>query len=80
MTVLTELSHLMPYMRLGQLIAYLTDRAEVPYSNTVPEIEDEDLLPVAKEFLEAMRKIPESHAEQIRGHLESSKYAIDQQL
>jgi hypothetical protein len=42
----------------------------------VTDIEDEELLPAAKEFLELVHRMPpESHAEQIRCHLDSWKYA-----
>ena len=76
MAVLTELSTLMPYMRLGQLISYLAERAETPWTFVVPEIEDEELLTVTKELLEDMKRLPPEHfADQIRGHLESDRYA-----
>ena len=54
---LSEILTLAPDFRLGQLIGYLADRVDLPYStNVVAEIEDEELLPAAKEFLEIMRK------------------------
>ncbi len=62
MAVLTELSQLWPEMRLGQLVAYLTDRADVPYRNAIPEIEDEEMLPAAREVLEVARR---RHAERL---------------
>jgi hypothetical protein len=78
MAVLTEISRIAPYIRLGQLLGILTDRTEHPYTvSPVMDIEDEELLPAAKEFLELVRRRPlESHAEQIRGHLDSSKSGI----
>jgi len=69
MSVLTELSQLWPEMRLGQLVAYLTDRADVPYRNAIPEIEDEEMLPAAREVLANARR---RHAEQL---LEQSRVA-----
>ena len=72
MAVLCEISKLVPFYRLGQLLLVLAEQAEVPYQNVIADIEDEELLPVAREFLEAMKRLPpESIAEQIRAHLES---------
>jgi hypothetical protein len=46
-----------PDFRLGQLIGVLTDRVDHPYTlNPMVDIEDEELLPAAKDFLEVMRK------------------------
>lgn len=72
MAVLTEISRVAPYYRLGQVIALLTDRADHPYTaSPIADIEDEELLPVAKEFLETLRNLPlESHETQIRAHAE----------
>jgi hypothetical protein len=77
MSVLTEISRIAPYYRLGQLIAVLTDRADHPYTTSpIADIEDEELLPAAKEFLEVIRRMPpESHAVQIRAHLDSGARA-----
>jgi hypothetical protein len=74
MAVLTEISRIAPYYRLGQLVSLLSEMADTPYRYVVPEIEDEELLPVAREFLETMRRLPaSSHDEQIRGHLEGDR-------
>lgn len=76
MQVLAEISRLMPYMRLGQLVCHLTDMAEVPYQNAVAEVEDVEMLPAAKEFLEDIQRLPPEHLEaQIRAHLESEMRA-----
>ena len=77
MQTLTEISRIAPYVRLGQLVCLLTDRAEHDYTlHPVADIEDEELLPSAKRFLENMRRLdPESHADQIRAHLESEEMA-----
>ena len=81
MAVLSEIGTIAPYFRLGQLIALLTDRADHPYTlHPIADIEDEELLPAAKEFLEIMRRLPaESHEVQIRAHLESdARWATSQ--
>ena len=77
MAVLTEISRIAPYVRLGQLLGILTDRVEHPYTvSPVMDIEDEELLPAAKEYLDILRQMPpESHEVQIRSHLESDARA-----
>lgn len=76
MEVLTEIGQLVPYYRLGQLICIIAERAEVEYVDLVANIEDEELLPAAKEFLESMRRRPPEHiAEQIRLHQEGDAIA-----
>ena len=72
MAVLTEISRIAPYIRIGQLIGILTDMTEHPYTvSPICDIEDEELLPAAKTFLEDMRRLPpESHEAQMRAHLE----------
>jgi hypothetical protein len=76
MQVLTELSRLQPYIRLGQLVAILTDKADVPYRNPIPDIEDEELLPAAKNYLATLRQLPPDYLEQqTRAHLESDAAA-----
>jgi hypothetical protein len=49
--VLEELSKRMPEVRLGQLIANLSYAAKGPTQEAVWDIEDEELLKVAKEHL-----------------------------
>lgn len=76
MVVLTEIGRIAPYIRLGQLIGILTDMTEHPYTvSPICDIEDEELLPAAKTFLEDLRRLPpESHEAQTRAHLESDAY------
>jgi hypothetical protein len=73
MAVLTEISRIAPHIRLGQLLGILTDMTEHPYTvSPICDIEDVELLPAARTFLEDMRRLPpESHEAQIRTHLES---------
>jgi hypothetical protein len=79
MAVLTEISRMAPYYRLGQLIGLLTDMTDHPYTvSPVMDIEDEELLPAAKDFLEDLRqRTPESLEQQIRAHLESDALAAE---
>jgi hypothetical protein len=52
MALLTRIGELAPDFRLGQLIALLTDRADTPYTaHPIADIEDEELIGAAKEFL-----------------------------
>jgi hypothetical protein len=73
MAVLTEISRIAPYIRLGQLVAILTDRTDHPYTaSPIADIEDNELLPAARELLEVFRNMPpESHAAQMQAHLAS---------
>ena len=49
---LARIGELAPNLRLGQLIALLTDRADTPYTaSPVADIEDEEILEPAREFL-----------------------------
>jgi hypothetical protein len=76
MKVLTEISELTPFIRLGQLLTNLSEDVDAPWAGNVREVEDEELLPVAREYLQTLRRLPpESIADQIRGHLESDQYA-----
>jgi len=53
--VITRIGTLAPDLRLGQLVALLADRADTPYTaNPVSDIEDDELLPAAREFLELL--------------------------
>ena len=50
MAVICEISELVPYYRLGQLVGLLTDHTEHPYeSSAICEIEDDEILPAAKD-------------------------------
>lgn len=56
LSVISEILTVVPSLRLGQLLGILTDRTDHPYtSNPIVDIEDEELLPAAYEFLLAMR-------------------------
>ena len=74
MAVLTEIGRVAPYLRLGQLLCILADRAEHPYTAyPVADIEDAELLPAAREFLSLMRSLPaELHDAEARAHMPAS--------
>ena len=75
MTVLTEISGLVPFIRLGQLVTILAERVDAPWAGQVREVEDAELLPVAREFLADMRRLPPgSVADRIRGHLDADRF------
>jgi len=74
LSVFSEISQRVPYLRLGQLLAILADRAELPYDNPVLEAEDNELLSPAREYLEEVKALPEEYLdEQIRVHRESRR-------
>ena len=57
LTVISEILMLAPSLRLGQLLGILTDQTDHPYStNPIVDIEDDELLPAANEFLEVLRR------------------------
>ena len=53
--VLTELSEVVPEVRLGQLMANLSYLARGMTQEAIGEMEDEELLAVAREHLELWR-------------------------
>ena len=74
MRVLTEISELQPYIRLGQLVSFLAGMAGVEYANGLADIEDAELLPLAKEHLDGLRRLPPEHsAERVQAHLVSDR-------
>ena len=75
--VFSEICRIVPYMRFGQLLALLSERADLPYSNPTIEADDEELLPVAREYLESLKQLPDEYfAEQMRTHRESGQYQV----
>ena len=75
--VFSEICRVAPYMRFGQLLAQLSDRADLPYSNPFIEAEDHELLPVAREYLESLLALPKEYlAEQTRAHRESVPFQV----
>ena len=57
LTAISEILDLAPSLRLGQLLGILTDQTDHPYStNPIVEIEDDELLPAANDFLEVLRR------------------------
>jgi hypothetical protein len=74
MVALTELSDLMPDMRLGQLVCNLATMTEGRHQDSVWDVEDEDMLPAARRFLEyARQRSPELRQAAVDAHLESQK-------
>lgn len=80
METLAEISRIAPFYRLGQLVGILVDMTDHEYTaSPISDIEDEELLPAAKEFLESLRRRPpESIQDQIRAHLESERTPVAQ--
>lgn len=57
LSAISEILDLAPSLRLGQLIGILTDQTDHPYSlNSIVDIDDDELLPAANEFLEVLRR------------------------
>jgi hypothetical protein len=64
--VLAEISELMPEVRLGQMIAFMADRArwEDP-TDSVGRVEDEELLPIALRHLEEAKAVAGQQRDQL---------------
>lgn len=55
--ILSQISELAPEVRLGQLVANLTTLARAPANESVWDVEDGELLQVARGHLEAWRAL-----------------------
>lgn len=53
--ILTELSTLHPEMRMGQWMTMFATFARGPEAGAIYDVEDEELIPVMKSFLEKRR-------------------------
>ncbi len=71
MAVLDQISELVPYIRLGQLLGILVDQSDHPYTaSPICDIEDAELLPAAREFLANIQSLPAEHLKsQMESHL-----------
>lgn len=77
LSVVSEIILLVPYLRFGQILALIADRAELPYANAWVEAEDQELLPAAREYLDELKALPEGYlAMQIQAHRESASYPV----
>lgn len=55
LTLLSKISDVYPDMRMGQLIANLTEHGRGPEFGDIWEVEDEQLIPPARRLLEALQ-------------------------
>lgn len=56
LTLWAEVSELCPDMRMGQLLTWFATAARGPQVESIYDVEDEDLLPVMRRFLESRRE------------------------
>jgi hypothetical protein len=54
--ILGELSHLCPDVRMGQWLLVFTDQCRDDTLTSLYDVEDEELLPVMRRFLESRRE------------------------
>jgi hypothetical protein len=54
--ILSELSHLCPDVRMGQWLLVFTDQCRDDTLTSLYDVEDEELLPVMRRFLESRRE------------------------
>ena len=75
--VLAEISELTPDVRLGQMIAFMADRArwEDP-TDSVGRVEDEELLPIALRHLAQARENAASRRDQMAKPIETGHDSI----
>ncbi len=55
--ILGELSHLCPDMRMGQWLLMFTDQCRDDTLTSLYDVEDEELLPKMRRFLESRREV-----------------------